>query len=431
MECVSLLSVQVKKWTRRRMAAATLGLISALVGGTSSAQYRYYCPEPCPPPTVTPQAPVAPAAPAAPNQQPDNMAPMQQAQIPEVDPNAAVDTTSDSAVASAADAAGVGMIGDSPSGFGRIYRTTGFGLLSFSQISTSSGDRLFKIAENTNPNPANRAFVMYNHFENTATAIPQVGAAEQLSVDRITVGIERAFCLLGSPTSIEVRVPVIVSGLNNEQGVNRELFGGSIGNVGVAVKRLLYDNGCATISGGLALMLPTGEDGQLFGAGPAPVLTLENEAVHLAPFLIGQRRVSDRLFVTGIAQLDFDLNGNELVAGAERQNLQDPDLLLLSGQLGYWLYDSCDPCALISRVAGIAELHYTNALDQTPVANFVGPPAGTVGAARDIELLNVTAGLHFQIGSQSTLRVAAVMPLDEEADRFFDSEFLVQFNRFF
>lgn len=404
--------------TGKRMLAVCCLLGWALATNADAQHYRYYCPEECPP-VVAPRTTEG-------STQDSAAADM----ITPNDANLLADTTSTTSVASAVDSAGVGMIGDHPQGFGRVYRTSGFGLFD-SQISTGAGDRLFKIAENTNPEPASRVFFLYNHFENTSTISNQAGDESQLDVDRITLGIERAFCLLGVRSSVEVRLPILLSGLNADQGVGRDdLTGGGLGNVGLAFKVALWDSGCTLVSGGVAVMLPTGKDGRLFD-NIGPVLTLKNEAVHLAPFVGFRRLISDRLFVTGVGQVDFDLNGNQLVVGnnVATRELNDASLLLLSGQAGYWLYESCDSCSLLSRVAGLVELHYTDSMSRTDAVDFGG--GNTVGEAQSLNALNLSAALHFQIGQKSTLRVASVNPIKSENQRFFDSELLVQFNRFF
>jgi hypothetical protein len=45
--------------------------------------------------------------------------------------------------------------------------------------------------------------------------------------------------------------------------------------------------------------------------------------------------------------------------------------------------------------------------------------------------LNLTSGLQAQLGSASSLRVGAVVPLRDQPDRVFDSEVQVSFNRRF
>lgn len=423
MECI----FRMRDCMKQRVIRLVAGLLAVTVGNVTQAQYRYYCPHDCPPPILAPSAP-APSS-STPAQPDASRIADEMMQRPQVDPNVNVDTSSDVAAASSLDAAGVGMIGDHPQGFGRVYFTSGlnFGFGHTTQVAPSSGDRLFKIAENTNPNPTNRVFLLYNHFDNVVTATNMNGAPEQLNLDRITLGIERAFELFGARNSVEVRLPIIVNGLSNTQGDVPDLTGGGIGNLGLAFKRVLYENEVSLISGGLTLMLPTAEDGELRTAMNSVALTFKNEAVHLAPFLGFRRIVTDRLFLSGMGQLDFDLNGNTaLISPSERKEIKDTELLLLSGQLGYWLY-TADPYSYVSRIAGLAELHYTDTLQQAGSTSF---STGTLNAVEDKSVLNLSSGLHFQFAQSSTLRLAVVTPLHDE-NRFFDSEFLVQFNRFF
>jgi hypothetical protein len=50
---------------------------------------------------------------------------------------------------------------------------------------------------------------------------------------------------------------------------------------------------------------------------------------------------------------------------------------------------------------------------------------------QNFDILNLTAGLHVQIGDRSNLRIAAVVPLLDEPDQLFDSEIQFSFNRYF
>jgi hypothetical protein len=61
------------------------------------------------------------------------------------------------------------------------------------------------------------------------------------------------------------------------------------------------------------------------------------------------------------------------------------------------------------------------------------PTIGAIGNPFNrVDFLNLTSGLHFQIGPLSNLRVGCAVPLHTSGEnRQFDSEIQVQFNRFF
>jgi hypothetical protein len=116
---------------------------------------------------------------------------------------------------------------------------------------------------------------------------------------------------------------------------------------------------------------------------------------------------------------------------------QDQTLLHIDVGGGYWLYRDCCCCSrAITGVAAIAELHYTTALDNTDVETGGVVGAGTQtfdlrNTANRIDVINVTAGMHFELAHCSTLRVATALPLRTGDNRWFDAEVLVQFARRF
>jgi hypothetical protein len=93
-------------------------------------------------------------------------------------------------------------------------------------------------------------------------------------------------------------------------------------------------------------------------------------------------------------------------------------------------------------------LHYTTTLQDAdtvavaPLPQPGLPPTNSItNRFNRFDILNLSAGLHTQIGDRSNLRVAAVVPLrlnnqnengvNIATDRFFDAEVIVQFNRSF
>ncbi len=67
----------------------------------------------------------------------------------------------------------------------------------------------------------------------------------------------------------------------------------------------------------------------------------------------------------------------------------------------------------LTGVAGLLELHYTSTLQDSDVLNATqaGLPGFIVVAGNRRDLLNLTSGLHFQLGPASNLRIGAVTPL--------------------
>ena len=88
---------------------------------------------------------------------------------------------------------------------------------------------------------------------------------------------------------------------------------------------------------------------------------------------------------------------------------------------------SHDASRYLTGIAPVLELHYTTTLqDYRGVADVLAPVyAGT-------DSLDLTAGVHFQMGPCSMLTVGGVVPLQTSPrDKEFDTEALVQFDRRF
>ena len=173
-------------------------------------------------------------------------------------------------------------------------------------------------------------------------------------------------------------------------------------------------------------------------------MKVRNEAVHLQPFLGAVWKPSEKLFFLAFSQVDLDAHGNTVLM----RNLSTPgdlssvgvfqeqNLLFVDFCVGYWMYqNSC--ASFITGIAPVVEFHYATTMQNE---DFVSGPFGVIGAGnpqsgpvgsgrRDI--INLTGGLHFQMGRLSTLTVAGVAPLRTGEDREYDAEFVVQFNRRF
>ena len=173
--------------------------------------------------------------------------------------------------------------------------------------SPAGSDRRVKFSDNNSPFPQNRIVFNYNHFHN---ALVDINAQDQ-SVNRYTFGLER---LIGDGmSSWEVRVPFAGTLASDQFQDSADTTSTEFGNIAFALKRLLYQGPCFAISAGLGTVLPTGDDSAVFDDGsiPAPIVTFDNDAVHLQPF-IGVYAPRGRSFHQVFAQLDFDVNGNDV-----------------------------------------------------------------------------------------------------------------------
>ena len=293
----------------------------------------------------------------------------------------------------------------------------------------------FKVAENTNPLPQDRVFFNYNHFENAysvSTFFPQQRVRD-VNVDRYTLGGEKTFH--DGASSVELRIPFAAT-LRNDLNVARldDVEGVEFGDIALNFKRVLYRQSRCAIAAGLGLTLPTGPDAKMILVNDE--LTVNEDAVHLLPYVGLLLTPSERLFTQFFAQFDFDANGNRVSFNGEDVGaFQEQTLLFLDWSVGYWLYRRCCPdCDGVAHeglvgVAPILELHYTSTLSQTDRVSTDGGTLANLSGRQD--LLNLTGGLEAQFGGNWFVRAAGVVPLKENPDRRFDAEFLFQINRLF
>jgi hypothetical protein len=200
------------------------------------------------------------------------------------------------------------------------------------------------------------------------------------------------------------------------------------------LKGLLYADENSAWATGLGIGLPTGSDLNTRTNFNNEFVTVRNETVNLMPFVASTITPNDRWFIQSFGQLLFNTSGDEVVnqggvAGVfTQQNLLQADI-----GIGRWLWkDSTRP--YFTGLAGVFELHYTSTIQNSDVVRL--PPTGFLAgdvsnAANRVDILNLTSGIHTQLGPMSSLRVGAVVPLKENPDRVFDSELQVSFNRRF
>lgn len=297
-------------------------------------------------------------------------------------------------------------------------------------IPIAGGDRRFKLTENVSPVPIDRWFVNYNHFSLPVRNVSFVGQ----NVDRVMLGLEKTF--LEGSSSLEVRLPIVggldatqdVSGTGNQTDVQ-------FGNMALTLKSILWQRGNdSLISAGLSLNLPTGQDASVIDSSlGSTILRIDNQAVHLLPFVAYYHRHSSQTWSTFIVQLDFDLNGNTFLAEESGgmdyipvSRYQEQNFLYLDYSAGHWFYE--DPCqqGFLRRAAVIGELHYSTTINDTDFAT-AGPSNGDVvtNPFNRIDVLNATAGLRFQLGNDYLLTAAAVAPLKSGENQLFDSEIAI------
>ena len=397
--------------------------VAALPGGHLFG--RPTCPCPCPqvPGTAAPGAPGVPAPAPAPAPTPGQAESAPQAPLPS---NALASSTG---AAAGPASASPNMIGDFFGG-GAYFSgaATGGKTVSAGQ---AGGDRRFKIVEENSPIPTDRVFLEYDHYVNPLVDVN----GNPRNLEHYVLGAEKT--LRDGLWSVELRVP-FASDYNSTQSTDpgASLSDTELGDTTLSIKRVLLRTEDFTVSAGMAIVFPTGQDWRIVSGG-ATLCEVKDEAVHLQPFIGAAWNPTDRLFVMAFAQMDFDTHGDTVLEDGINEGIyHEQNLLFLDISAGYWLYKN--PCAhWLTGIAPVVELHYTTTMQNS---DFVTGPEGSIASTdptaggtdpgrRDI--LNLTGGLHFRIGQLSTLTVAAVVPLKTGVDREFDSEVVVQFDRHF
>jgi hypothetical protein len=301
----------------------------------------------------------------------------------------------------------------------------------------AAGCRRVKIAEDDNALPQDRVFFLYNHFQDALHADADLGGvgpfSRNFSVDCYTFGLEKTF--FDQKSSIEVRMPL--AGRTDFSTPDFGVSGGNVGNLAVIVKRLVYRCDTLAVSIGLGIDTPTGSDATGFAEAPLPVpktaaFVVHNDAVHLLPYAGFVNAPSERFFWEGFVQVDVATNPNRVDyqnnRGPGTGELSEQNLLYLDLAGGYWLYRN--PCGRhLTGVAGMVELHYTTALQDSDVVAAPFPPFPSLAFsnfANRVDVLDLTVGIHSELTKSALCRVGAVVPLRTGDDRSFDSELQVQ-----
>lgn len=285
-----------------------------------------------------------------------------------------------------------------------------------------------KTAENTSPIPRDRVFMSYSYFENTPLFPGGV------NVNRFSPGFEKTF--LDGNASLEARFPFATT-LDSDLTVGgfTDTSHMEFGNIYLALKGLLYRNQTTALSAGLGMILPTGDDTRVSMANGLPLVRVNNESVHLMPFLGGLITPNDRLFAQGFIQFDFDANGNTVDLNLFGNRLtragvaDDPTYMYLDAGIGYWLYRNQTGSSWLTGLAPTVELHYNRSLEDADVIQRGFYQVGSF--ADDVQNLNALIGGTAVLGQNTTLTAAYVTPIGNSADQFFDGEARVSLNWYF
>lgn len=280
--------------------------------------------------------------------------------------------------------------------------------------------RRVKLSENFSPAPRDRCFFNYSFFNDTFGGLGDIS--------RFVFGTER---LIGSEDiSIEARVPMAATYASDQTIGGRINRSFELGNVTLVSKFALLRTNRLLWSTGLGVTLPLADDSRLKQNG-ADVLRIENESVHLLPYSGLLYRLSRDTAVQLFTQFDFDTNGNPVLgsfAGGPLPQLgriNDSTLMFLDAQVAHTLHRGGRRDTVQALVASL-ELHYTTTLQDADAV--AGNGFFVTDLSRRFDVLNLTTGLHFQLGKSLILTPALGVPLRDGLDEQFDYEAVFQVN---
>ncbi|MGE0760709.1 MAG: hypothetical protein AB7F89_14655 [Pirellulaceae bacterium] len=281
--------------------------------------------------------------------------------------------------------------------------------------------RRIKLGENNSPDPRDRIYWNFNHFNNVPNGFGDV--------NRYVFGFEKTFRDRGM--SFDVRLP-FASTLASEQiaeGAGSKDI--EFGNATITWKTLLYETDELLISGGFGVGVPTADDTRLYRLDGRQILQIDNAAVHLLPYVAMSATPRENWFVQGFLQFDIDANGNPIagdVTGVSIERigkLHDATYLFLDGSIGYWLYRNPYGRTL-TGVTPVIELHYSTTLQDADAAT--GNGLTVQGVSQRFDVLNMTLGTHLLLGQQLVVTPAIGLPLRSGDDQQFDIEAMVLAN---
>lgn len=293
-----------------------------------------------------------------------------------------------------------------------------------------AGGRKFKAANHNSPVPRTRVYYNYAYL-NDAFSAHDGFSNRSIDLTRHELGVEYAVCC--NMASIELQVP-----WNNAINTNLDVSGGlgtlqdmQIGNVAVALKVVVYQQGHTTVSGGAGVDLPTADDFTVTDGNA--VFALENDSVTVSPYIAAlYADPCGSIFAQGFAQFSMPLNENTVYfydgADTAVDDVEEATLLHLDASIGYWLHRDC--CG--NGFAGIFELHYTMDLNGRAIVDDNDDPifAAASLVRRDVDLFHATAGVTYLHGCWD-VTPALVAPLLNNPSRLFDWQATLQVNRRF
>jgi hypothetical protein len=255
-----------------------------------------------------------------------------------------------------------------------------------------------KIEENESPRPMDRVYVTYNYYDNIAKAFPGIPST---NLNRETYGFELTY--LGGNASFGMRM----SSLQTTGGST--LNGDDFGGITFIGKYAVWNDATTgnVVTLGMAVSVPTGSDAVL------PDGTRLNP-VFLQPFA-GTIYNWNNFYGQTFSSLIIPTDDREPLLGT------------VSIGLGWWVYRTNNPDALLSYAAPFIEGHSTFGLNHHGLdasVNTACLPGQPLAGFPDT--FTLTSGFHLGLGRRSNLAFGIGIPLT--GPNLFDVEAVAQLN---
>ncbi|MCA9213295.1 MAG: hypothetical protein KDB27_09535 [Planctomycetales bacterium] len=198
------------------------------------------------------------------------------------------------------------------------------------------------------------------------------------------------------------------------------------GDIALFAKSRLVELQTLLVSGGVGVGFPTGPDSRLFRADGTQVAWIKNEALHLLPFVGTIWAPNDYFYMQSFLQVDVDAHGNTVSGSATGGRLPTigklSDTMLLNADLsaGYWIFRDRGQNYVVQGLATIVELNYATTLESAD--SVTGNGILITDAANRLDVFDISAGVHTQLGQTLALTTAFTFPLGSNYDKRADWE---------
>lgn len=313
----------------------------------------------------------------------------------------------------------------------------GFGLLTVladddagsgtATVPFAGGSERLIVGRNNSALQRNRFYTIFDHSSGAFAmgSRPPVGppTSTTADLDRVIIGAEHV--IWDGLASFEIRLPFSSDRTYSFDRLSVQ-NDGIVGNVGLILKVQLAKSANWALAGGIASQIPTGQS--ISGQFGSTSFQVDSNAYYVSPYLALSGAPTSDWFYNGFAQVDFALGDNTVKAFGQSRSYHDQTLLRLSAGGGRWFFRKDH--GFLRGMAGMCELHYTTALDDSDDVTLLGTGAavalgGTAGDSLDV--VNLTSGLHLEFQGGSNARIAASVPL-MNGQRFYDATLMVQFD---